>query len=420
MSSPLQNAQQQVAAVKSSLKALEKAPDPETLWKKLLQHDHHYETMLDLTLEDGTVEKVKAFRSQHNCALGPYKGGIRFHPQVNADEVQALAMWMTWKCSLLGLPYGGAKGGIAIDPRQLSTAQLQSLSRQFAAWLTKENAIGPWIDVPAPDVNTNPQVMAWMTDEWQKLSHSRLAATFTGKPIVMGGSLGRDEATGRGGALIAQAIVERADQRPGDVTVAVQGYGNVGKWFVHTAHEFGFQITAVSDSSGTIVNADGWDPTELDALKKEFRSFAAAAKAKGLTLLDSEAVLSQPVQMLVPAALEQAINQDNVDQVSARWVLELANGPTTPAAEAILSQRGTEVFPDILCNAGGVTVSYLEWVQNLHGAQWSIETVRAELQNRLAVAFSGLADQKRPDSTWREAAYEIAVNRVLESELLRS
>lgn len=419
MSSPLTSARQQLEAVKPFITALETASDPVALWEKLNQHEHFYHTTLTVQVGETKLE-VPAYRSQHNSALGPYKGGIRFHPQVSADEVQALSMWMTWKCALLGLPYGGGKGGIAINPRDLSLNELEALSRAYAKWLTKENAIGPWIDIPAPDVNTNPKIMGWMIDTWQKLHNTRLSATFTGKPLLLGGSLGREEATGRGGALIAQAFARHKKWSAPQTRVSVQGYGNVGQFFVSTAYEFGFPIIAVSDSSGTIVNQAGFDPKDLDDYKKKYRTFAAAAQALDLQIFSSDHILERETDILVPAALEETIHEKNASDIHAKMILELANGPVTPIAEALLTESGVEILPDILCNAGGVTVSYLEWVQNLHGAQWTLEQVRAELNTRMMIAFENVQAGKTNELTWRQAAYIQAVNRVAQAEIARA
>ena len=419
MSSPLTSARQQLEAVKPFITALETASDPVALWEKLNQHEHFYHTTLTVQVGETKLE-VPAYRSQHNSALGPYKGGIRFHPQVSADEVQALSMWMTWKCALLGLPYGGGKGGIAINPRDLSLNELETLSRAYAEWLTKENAIGPWIDIPAPDVNTNPKIMGWMIDTWQKLHNTRLSATFTGKPLLLGGSLGREEATGRGGALIAQAFARHKKWSAPQTRVSVQGYGNVGQFFVSTAYELGFPIIAVSDSSGTIVNQAGFDPKDLDDYKKKYRTFAAAAQALDLQIFSSDHILERETDILVPAALEETIHEKNASDIHAKMILELANGPVTPVAEALLTESGVEILPDILCNAGGVTVSYLEWVQNLHGAQWTLEQVRAELNTRMMMAFENVQAGKTNELTWRQAAYIQAVNRVAQAEIARA
>lgn len=419
MSSPLTSARQQLEAVKPFITALETASDPVALWEKLNQHEHFYHTTLTVQVGETKLE-VPAYRSQHNSALGPYKGGIRFHPQVSTDEVQALSMWMTWKCALLGLPYGGGKGGIAINPRDLSLSELEALSRAYAKWLTKENAIGPWIDIPAPDVNTNPKIMGWMIDTWQKLHNTRLSATFTGKPLLLGGSLGREEATGRGGALIAQAFARHKKWSAPQTRVSVQGYGNVGQFFVSTAYEFGFPIIAVSDSSGTIVNQAGFDPKDLDDYKKKYRTFATAAQALNLQIFSSDHILERETDILVPAALEETIHEKNASDIHAKMILELANGPVTPVAEALLTESGVEILPDILCNAGGVTVSYLEWVQNLHGAQWTLEQVRAELNTRMMMAFENVQAGKTNELTWRQAAYIQAVNRVAQAEIARA
>lgn len=419
MSSPFQNALQQLSDAQSHLPALKEARSEQNTWNDLTSHEHLFETELYIVLESGDAISVPAFRAQHNSSLGPYKGGIRFHQDVSLDEVKALSMWMTWKCALLQLPYGGGKGGVKIDPKNLTENDLETLSRAYSAWLTNENAIGPWTDIPAPDVNTNARVMGWMLDEHQQIRGTRLAATFTGKPLILGGSLGRDEATGRGGAIIAQNLMTHKEIDPTTQRVAVQGYGNVGRWFVHTAHEFGFKICAVSDSSGTLLAPEGFLPEQLDTWKNQFGSFKKAGEANGIQVEAPDFALYQDVDILAPAALEAAIDENNAAKITAPIILELANGPVTPAAEVLLTQRGVEILPDILCNAGGVTVSYLEWVQNLHGAQWSLEEVRTELKNRLDVAFAGLASAKQPDQTWRQAAYVIAVNRVLQGMLAR-
>jgi glutamate dehydrogenase (NAD(P)+) len=358
------------------------------------------------------------FRSQHNDARGPYKGGIRFHPQVSEAEVKALSMWMTWKTAMVGIPYGGAKGGIVVDPRKLSDKELEALSRAYAKWLAPH--IGQHVDVPAPDVNTDPRIMGWMLDEYEKTVGHHAAGTFTGKPISLGGSLGREEATGLGGVYILEELAKVKGWKPKEVTIAVQGFGNVGYWFARQATDRGFRVVAVSGSRGGIVLNDltkgALDPVEVMDWKKKQGDFAGM---KGTKEISNDDLLRLPVTVLVPAALEGAITAEVATEMKAAVIIEMANGPVSAEADPILAKRGIESVPDILANAGGVTVSYFEWVQNLYGYYWKKPLVFERLEEIMRAAFAAMwqtRKEKLPAKTpLRTAAYVVAVSRVVEA-----
>ncbi len=365
--------------------------------------------------DDGRVEVFTGYRAQHNDALGPTKGGIRFHPQVTLDEVKALAAWMTIKCALLGLPFGGAKGGVACDPRQLSPRELEELSRGYLRAIAP--FIGPDRDVPAPDVYTNPQVMAWMMDEYARLNQRQVFAVITGKPVGLGGSLGRVEATGRGCLIAVREACRRLGRELRGAAVAIQGFGNVGGAAAEAAVALGARVVAVSDSRGGVYRPEGLDVEEVRRHKERTGSVAGLPGAATIT---NEELLAVPCDVLIPAALENQIHRDNAARVRARVVAEAANGPTTPEADAILFERGVLVIPDVLANAGGVTVSYFEWVQNIYGYYWSEEEVNERLDRMMSRAFAevydlGLARGLR----LRQAAYRVAVRRLAEAMKLR-
>ena len=373
---------------------------------------------LTIKLDNGKKKSFMAFRSQHNDARGPFKGGIRFHPNVSEDEVKALSMWMTWKCAVVGLPYGGAKGGIVVNPKKLTKTELERLSKAYAEFISPH--IGPWVDVPAPDVNTNEQIMAWMLDAYEKKTRQHSPAAFTGKPIALGGSLGRTEATGRGGVYVLQSYVKEKKLRPEKISIAIQGFGNVGFWFAKLAQEAGFKVVAISDSSGGIYTAKGLNLDKLAKAKKRYGSFAEATKKEKFKFISNEDLLSLNVDILVPAALEGAIDNKNANSIKAKVIIEMANGPVTPEAEKILLRKGIVVLPDILCNAGGVTVSYFEWVQNLHGYQWTERKVNSELKKKLNMAYKKVSAMAREKKiSFRQATYLLAVKRVIGATILR-
>ncbi len=385
---------------------------------KLKKTDRVLKKNLAIKLDSGKRKSFLAYRSQHNNARGPYKGGIRFHPDVSEDEVKALSIWMTIKCAVVGIPYGGGKGGIKVNPKLLSTTELKRLSQKYAEFITPH--IGPWQDIPAPDVNTNEQVIAWMLEAYEKKIDQHATATFTGKPIALGGSLGRTEATGLGGFVIFESYAKRKKLIPRRTTIAVQGFGNVGYWFACFVSGAGYKLVAVSDSTGAIYNPRGLNVDKLAEYKKEFGSFKQSAVKKKLKYLTNEELLTLDVNVLVPAALENAVNKKNAPDVKARVVLELANGPTTPEADKILFEKGIDVLPDVLGNAGGVTVSYFEWVQNLHGYHWTKQRVNKELRKIMKKAFTEVDQVKRNKNiSFRQAAYLLATKRVIDAMILR-
>lgn len=366
---------------------------------------------LPIKMDNGSTKVFVGYRSQHNNARGPYKGGIRFHPNVSESEVKALSMWMTWKCAVADIPYGGGKGGIIVDPKTLSTAELERLSRAFVGRIA--DAIGEDKDVPAPDVNTDPQIMAWMIDEYNKLIGHESPATFTGKPIEKGGSEGRTEATGYGGVYVLQALASKVGLTPGNTKIAVQGIGNVGSYFALKAHELGFKIVALSDSKGGIYNDAGLDPQAVLDYKKANKTLVNFPGAKAIT---NDELLLLPVEVLVPSALENVITGDNASKLNCRYIVEMANGPVTPEADAILLKRGIISVPDVLANSGGVTVSYFEWVQNKKQEHWTKEDVLSQLQTKITSAFEGIyTTMQEKKITMRLAAYVVAVKRVVEA-----
>ncbi len=413
MESPLVAAKKQLDAVLPHLLKTEKNKD---FFKKgvrsLKTPDNIIEGEIEIVLDNGEKARFKAFRSQHNNARGPYKGGIRFHPQVTKDEVVALSLWMTIKCAVADLPLGGGKGGVVVDPKKLSEKELERLSRAYAEMIA--DFIGPKKDVPAPDVNTNGQIMVWMLDAYENKLGIKAPATFTGKPVEVGGSLGRTEATGQGGVFVLEAWAKANKIKPSKTTVAVQGFGNVGYWFAELANKVGFKIVAVSDSSGGVFSEKGLSPKKILSLKEKYGSLRVAAKNKGLTFITNKKLLELEVDVLAPSALEGAINEGNAEKVMAKAIIELANGPTTTGAEKKLTAKGVEILPDILANAGGVTVSYFEWFQNLKGEKWSKTEVNNRLKEKITKAFKDVLKTKKSlDVTYRQAAFVEAVRKVL-------
>lgn len=373
---------------------------------------------LKVKLSNGKAEIFQVYRSQHNDARGPFKGGIRFHPNVSEDEVKALSTWMSIKCAVAGIPYGGGKGGIIIDPAKYSAEDLEKICKAYGEFLAPY--IGAWRDVPAPDVNTGGREMAWMLEAYEKKVGYHSPATFTGKPIELGGSLGREEATGQGGFYILQDYIHRVRNIPARTTIAVQGFGNVGYWFTYFAYKAGYKVVAISDSSGAIYSEKSLNPEKLMELKNKYGSFANITKLPGLKLITNDELLGLKVDVLVPAALENAINSDNVKNVKAKVILEMANGPTTPVAEEVLVKRGVDILPDVLCNAGGVTVSYFEWVQNLHGYRWTKERVNEELKVIMLLAFDDIYNRVQEKKiSYRQSAYSLALKRIIDAMILR-
>lgn len=374
------------------------------------------EVNFPLEKDSGAVEIIKGYRVQFNNWMGPYKGGLRFHPQVDMDEVKALSFWMMIKNATVNIPFGGGKGGLEIDPKKLSEAELERLSRSFARALAPN--IGPEIDVPAPDVNTTGQIMNWMTDEYikktQKYTKEQLRATFTGKPVGKGGSLGREEATGMGGFFVLRELMGKLKLGK-DLTVAVQGFGNVGSHLASLVSEYGLKVVALSDSKGGVYAEEGLDVQEIVSFKKDGGSLADyARKRSSCEAISNAKLLELPVDILVPAALESVITKENAPKIKAKVILEMANGPITAGADLILNKRKIPVVPDVLANSGGVTVSYFEWYQNMHDEKWSLEKVNRKLEKMMVEAFGEvwkIKGEKR--ISMRTATYILALRRLL-------
>ena len=362
---------------------------------------------LPVRMDNRKLRIFEGYRVQHNGARGPYKGGVRFHPMADIDEVRALAMLMTYKCALMELPFGGAKGGVMCDPSRMSETELNRLTRTYTNHVAM--ILGVNRDIPAPDMGTNAQTMAWMMDAYGE-HYGYTPGIVTGKPVELGGSFGRDQATGRGVAVCMREYARAAGEDPRDVRIAVQGYGNVGSWTCRIASEYGFRIVAVSDVKGGIANPDGID---VAALARWFGVAGSVAGFEGGTPVTNEQLLEVDCDYLVPAAVGEVISGENAPRIKARVVIEAANHPVTPSGDAVLAERRIPVLPDVLINAGGVTVSYFEWTQNIQQFRWSLERVNQELEARMVAAFNELMARVAKDGTRpRQAAFDIAVERV--------
>ncbi len=367
-------------------------------------------------MDDGSIKRFVGYRVQHNNARGPYKGGIRYHPDVDLDEVRALASWMTWKCAVVDVPYGGAKGGVLCNPMEMSKRELERMTRRFFSDISP--IMGPKKDIPAPDVNTNAQIMAWMYDTYSMHYGEGTFAVVTGKPVVLGGSLGRAEATGRGCMFITEEAAKEENIKLEGATVVVQGYGNVGSVAAMLLEEKGCKIIGVGDWKGGIYNADGIDTKELIEYAKKTGSIVGY---KNLKIISNKELLELECDILVPAALENQIRGRNAGNIKAKIIVEGANGPTTPKADGILNKKGIKVIPDILANAGGVFVSYLEWVQNIGGISWSEKEVNDRLEKRMKESYKLVSDTaKKYKTDMRTAAYIVAIDKVAEATKLRS
>jgi len=365
-------------------------------------------------MDDGSVRIFTGHRVHHSPARGPTKGGIRYHPDVTLDEIRALAMWMTWKCAVMNLPYGGAKGGVVCDPKRLSLREVENLTRRYATEISI--LMSPEGDIPAPDVNTNPQIMAWIMDTYSMHRGHSVPAVVTGKPVAVGGSLGRHEATGRGVWVATREALARLGRSIQGTRVAVQGFGNVGSVSATLLHEAGARIVAVSDSSGGVLNPQGLDPQALTRHKRESGRLDNYPVGDPI---DNAALLVADCDVLIPAALEQQITAANAERVRARLVVEGANGPTTPEADAILAARGVLVVPDIVANAGGVVVSYFEWVQDLQAFFWSEEEINERLERLMVRAFrETIATAEERSTDLRTAALTRAIERVAEAIMI--
>lgn len=393
------NALKQLGQVKNLLQL------NDNIYQQLTQPERLIQVSIPVKMDDGTTKVFTGYRSQYNNARGPYKGGIRFHPEVNEDEVKALSAWMTWKTAVVNIPLGGGKGGIIVNPKELSDKELEALSRGYIRKLYKY--FGPTIDVPAPDVYTNPKIMSWMLDEYEKLVGYQAPGMITGKPLELGGSQVRGYSTAQGAVYILEQARQKVDLTK-EATIAIQGFGNAGAFMAELLSKQGYKVVAVSDSSGAIYNEGGLDIAEVAKHKAATGSVANFANATA-----TADILSLPVDILIPAALENSITGANADQVKAKLIIELANGPITPEADQILQNKGILVVPDILSNAGGVAVSYFEQVQNAANYYWTEEEVLAKLEKLMNDAFVQCWQSKEKHQTsMRMGCYALAVSRV--------
>jgi glutamate dehydrogenase (NAD(P)+) len=369
---------------------------------------------LPLRRDDGTVETFYGYSVQHNGARGPHKGGVRYHPTADLDEVRALASLMTWKTAVIGVPFGGAKGGVQVDPATLSRPEHERLTRRYMSQVSY--IVGVKRDIMAPDMNTNAQTMAWMMDAWGR-SHGHEPAIVTGKPLELGGSYGREAATGRGVVIVLDEAAEAHSWDPRELTVAIQGYGNVGSWTARLAAEQGYRVVAVSDVEGAIHAPAG---LSIELLDKHVGEAGTVAGFEGAHAIDGDALLELDVDVLVPAALGEVINHTNADAIHARMIIEAANHPVTPVADAILSERGVTIIPDVLANAGGVTVSYFEWTQNIPEFKWTEQRVNEELGRYMRPAYRMVRERARDlETTLRRAAFALGIGEVSEAAHLR-
>lgn len=380
------------------------------------QPERTLEVSIPVKMDDGHVEVFTGYRSQNSTVLGPVKGGVRYHQNVSMDEVKTLGFWMTTKCAIAGLPYGGGKGGIIVDPRKVSKGELERITRGYIDRIAP--IIGEKKDIPAPDVNTNAQIMAWMLDEFSKINCQYTPGFITGKAVSMGGSLGRTSATGRGVVTAALELLKREGIKPEDATLAIQGFGNVGSWTAKCAADKGLKIVALSDISGGIYDPNGFDPYKVEEYAQN--NGGVIKGYPGAKAISNEEVMEQDVTVLIPAALELQITGKNADKIKAKMIVEAANGPTDADADAILEKRGIPVVPDVLANGGGVTVSYFEWVQNLYRYFWTEEEVIDRQEQMMVKAFANVYDAaKKYNTTMRVGAYIVALNALAEPLKLR-
>jgi len=376
---------------------------------EVLKHPNRItEVSIPVKMDNGDLKFFIGYRVQHSNVRGPYKGGIRFHPQVDLNEVKSLAFWMTIKCAAVDIPFGGAKGGITVDSKKLSIRELEKLTRGYVRAIF--NIIGPDIDIPAPDLYTNPQIMAWFMDEYSRIAGKNVPGVITGKPIEVGGSLGRDTATAQGGFYGLEETLKKISVSKNELTIAVQGFGNAGYNFSKIAHNSGYKVVAVSDSKGGIYNEQGLDIEKVIAHKNKTGSVINFLGAKNIS---NQEILELPIIVLVPAAMENVINENNVNNIKAKVILELANGPVTLEASEALAKKDTLIIPDVLANAGGVIVSYFEWKQNIEDNYWQLEKVQSKLKEKLTKATNLIWETKEKYKVdMRLATYIVAVERL--------
>lgn len=404
MNNPFESAQKQLRDVQQILNL------DDNVIAQLMQPKRVIEVALPIRMDDGSTKVFTGYRSQYNDARGPFKGGIRFHPGVTLDEVKALSAWMTWKTAVVKIPLGGGKGGVIVDPKKLSDRELEALSRAYARALAP--FIGPDVDVPAPDVSTDPRIMGWMLDEYEEVVGHKAPGVITGKPLSLGGSLVRDYATAQGAFYVIDELAKKY-HLPKGTKVTIQGFGNGGSFLAKILSEAGYTIVAIADSKSTVYREQGLDVNELITHKN---TTGTLKQCVGCESMPSEAILSIPTDIFVPAALENAIHDGNKEQVQAKYIVELANGPVTPEADQWFFEKGIVVVPDILANAGGVTVSYYEQVQNASNFYWEEKEILGMLEKTMRTAFMKVAQyQERYNTSFRMGAYALAVRRVVKA-----
>lgn len=407
----------------NAIKQLQKAARVMNLAPDILEILSHPERVIEVAvpikMDDGSLKIFEGYRVQYNSARGPYKGGIRYHSQTDINEVKALAFWMAIKCAVVDIPFGGGKGGITIDPKKLSEGELERLTRSFTRAIAQ--FIGPKVDVPAPDVNTNPKIMDWIVDEYSKFIGKSVPAVVTGKSLENGGSLGRTAATGQGGFYTLREVAKKLKLKPSETTVAIQGFGNVGYHIAKLVFDAGYKLIAIGDSHGAMFDKRGlgMDPDNIMKTKKErgligdCYCVGSVCDCENYTEISNEELLELKVDVLIPAALESVITEKNAGQIKAKVILELANGPTTSEADDILFKKGVTVVPDVLANAGGVTVSYFEWLQNLQNYSWTEQMVLEKLEPIMVNSFAAVWQAKEKYKTdLRTAAYTVALERI--------
>lgn len=375
---------------------------------RILEPQRVVRVNFSVKMDNGDIKTFVGFRSQHNNARGPYKGGLRFSPEVTESEVKALSSWMTWKCAVADIPFGGGKGGVIVDTKILSKTELENLSRSFVRAIS--DVIGPNKDVPAPDMYTTGEIMNWMTDEYSKIVGKNELATFTGKTLNNGGSEGRTEATGYGGVHVLNKLMEEKQLNPKDLKIAIQGLGNVAEYFAISAEYHGYKVVTLSDSKGALYNPNGLDIKKVIEYKKTNGSLMGF---EGASYITNRELLELDVDVLVPAALENVITSDNASKIKAKFIIEMANGPLTPEADIILHKKGILFVPDILSNSGGVTVSYFEWYQNIHSEKWDKDSVLEKLKINIEKAFDDCYKMMMDKNVdMRTACYMIAIKKV--------
>lgn len=406
-------------AVETARRQLQHAAEHLDIDPNIIERLRHPTKVQEVTVpierDNGTVEVFTGYRAQHDSVRGPHKGGLRFHPEVSRNECVGLSMWMTWKCAVMDLPFGGAKGGIAVNPKELSATEKERLTRRFTEGI--RDIIGPTKDIPAPDMGTDPQTMAWLMDAYSMQEGETIPGVVTGKPPVVGGSEGREEAPGRSVAIVTRELLKYYDRDIERTTVAMQGYGSVAANAARLLDEWGATVVAVSDVNGGIYDPDGLDTHDIPSHDEEPE---AVTQQDVPQLLTNEELLEFDVDVLIPAAVGNVLTEANADNINADLIVEGANGPTTSAADAIFADRDIPVIPDILANAGGVTVSYFEWLQDINRRSWSLERVNNELETEMVTAWNDVCDAyEERDVTWRDAAYIVALSRISEAHEAR-